>query len=220
MLGAVSALCREIDAEALKGAFSDYFSHLGSEVLARNLGGLEAGRGRARIAVFADWQAALPAPTAPLPVLGYENAPVGGVISNPGNTALRSLAHSRRGTIPVLDFERCIQCGRCDMVCPDYCFVWKIGPADRTQVTLPGGNFTRVHAFASVPILQGIDYQYCKGCQKCVAACPSGALRVAEDTPDHRARSEAARFSGRPAASGPAPLPLLLPTDKDPENES
>ncbi len=26
--------------------------------------------------------------------------------------------------------------------------------------------------------LQGIDYQYCKGCLKCVVACPTDALKT------------------------------------------
>ena len=32
--------------------------------------------------------------------------------------------------------------------------------------------------------LQGIDYQYCKGCLKCVHACPVDALSSAVETND------------------------------------
>jgi len=30
--------------------------------------------------------------------------------------------------------------------------------------------------------LQGIDYQFCKGCLRCVEACPTDALQTVEET--------------------------------------
>lgn len=90
---------------------------------------------------------------------GWLNAPIGGVILNPGNTLYKDLSASRKGVAPKLISEICFHCGFCDMVCPDFCFVWQIDPKNVEK-----------------PILQGIDYQYCKGCQKCVTVCPVNAL--------------------------------------------
>ena len=58
------------------------------------------------------------------PVWGYRTAPIGGVLPTPGNTAHNDLHTSRTGWMPVLDQEKCIDCGMCDMVCPDLCLVW------------------------------------------------------------------------------------------------
>jgi pyruvate ferredoxin oxidoreductase gamma subunit len=100
------------------------------------------------------------------PAFGYETQPVGGVIPNPGNTAWNDLSASRIGWMPVLDREKCIHCGMCDLVCPDFCLVWGDGA--------PGGTFVRE--------LKGVDYRYCKGCLRCVESCPSGALVKTAET--------------------------------------
>ncbi|SDF34845.1 pyruvate ferredoxin oxidoreductase gamma subunit [Fontibacillus panacisegetis] len=93
--------------------------------------------------------------------LGYENQPIGGMITNPGGNYLKDLSISRSGMIPSYDPESCINCAGCDNVCPDMCFVWE----ERTD-----------RKGRSQIFLQGIDYQYCKGCLKCVQACPTSAL--------------------------------------------
>ena len=69
---------------------------------------------------------------------------------------------------PVLHREKCIHCGLCDLVCPDFCLVW--GPGDLN------GKFERE--------LKGVDYRYCKGCLRCVESCPSGALVKTAEEPD------------------------------------
>jgi len=94
--------------------------------------------------------------------LGYETQPIGGTIVNPGNSFLKNLSISRSGMIPAYENELCINCAECDTVCPDLCFVWD------EQVDAKG----RPQMF-----LQGIDYQYCKGCLKCVEVCPTEALK-------------------------------------------
>lgn len=103
----------------------------------------------------------------PEPVWGYETQPIGGIIPEPGNTAWNNLSTSRTGWIPVLDRDKCIHCGLCDLVCPDFCLVWGNGE--------PGSKFERE--------LKGIDYRYCKGCLRCVESCPSGALAKEAETP-------------------------------------
>ncbi len=96
------------------------------------------------------------------PVLGYETQPIGGTITNPGNSILKDLSISRAGMMPDFLEEKCIHCAACDNVCPDFCFVWEERPDKKGRPQM---------------FLQGIDYQYCKGCLKCVQACPTEALQ-------------------------------------------
>jgi pyruvate ferredoxin oxidoreductase gamma subunit len=109
------------------------------------------------------------APTRAAPQFGYLTAPIGGCITDAGNTVLKEASASRQGFVPVFDAGECIHCGLCDLVCPDHCFVWK----------------QELDATAEDPVqvrLQGIDYSYCKGCMRCIDSCPSGALtRIAEE---------------------------------------
>lgn len=95
------------------------------------------------------------------PVLGYKTQSLGGMISNPGNSILKDLSISRAGMMPHFDDEKCIHCAQCDNVCPDFCFVWEEQEDKKGRPQM---------------FLQGIDYQYCKGCLKCVMACPTEAL--------------------------------------------
>lgn len=101
------------------------------------------------------------------PAWGYQTAPAGGILPTPGNTIWNDLSASRNGWLPVLDRDKCIQCGVCDLVCPDMCLVWRAGEA--------GGKFERE--------LSGVDYRYCKGCLRCVESCPSGALTSEAESP-------------------------------------
>lgn len=91
------------------------------------------------------------------PALGYENQIIGGLVVNPGNTINKDLSTGRGGLIPVYNKEKCTHCGLCDVVCSDLCIVFK-EEADQKMY------------------MQGIDYQYCKGCLKCVVICPVAAL--------------------------------------------
>lgn len=101
------------------------------------------------------------------PMLGYATQPMGGTITNPGNSILKDLSISRSGMMPAFDDEKCIHCANCDNVCPDFCFVWEEQPDKRGRPQM---------------FLQGIDYQYCKGCLKCVTACPTEALSSLRET--------------------------------------
>lgn len=101
------------------------------------------------------------------PVLGYATQPLGGVVTNPGNSILKDLSISRSGMMPHFHEDSCIHCSNCDNVCPDFCFVWEEKPDQRGRQQM---------------FLQGIDYQYCKGCLKCVQACPTDALSSERET--------------------------------------
>lgn len=95
------------------------------------------------------------------PILGYETQTIGGTITNPGNSILKDLSISRAGMLPHFHEDKCINCAACDTACPDFCFVWEEKADKRGRPQM---------------FLQGIDYQYCKGCLKCVHACPVDAL--------------------------------------------
>lgn len=160
MLGAVSAFCSEIEKEKIAAVLDRFFSHRSEEIIQANRAGFEAGSKKWIEAPFFDSQAHLPRDAQVLPQLGWLNAPLGGVISNPGNTILKDNSASRQGVVPRFIAEVCFHCGLCDMVCPDYCFVWE-REVDGEKIT---------------PKLRGVDYRYCKACQKCIVACPVNAL--------------------------------------------
>ncbi len=102
------------------------------------------------------------------PIWGYRTAPLGGVLPIPGNTAHNELHTSRNGWIPVLDADKCIDCGMCDMVCPDLCLVWSTQTGDEGQPIVK---------------LDGIDYRYCKGCMRCVETCSTLAMTREVESP-------------------------------------
>lgn len=101
------------------------------------------------------------------PAWGYQTQPPGGILPEPGNMAWNDLSASRTGVLPVLDQQKCIHCGVCDLVCPDFCLAWGEGTE--------GGKYERM--------LMGVDYRYCKGCMRCVESCPTGALTRETETP-------------------------------------
>ena len=108
-------------------------------------------------------------PTLPTnPVWGYRTAPLGGALPTPGNSVWNDLHTSRTGWLPVLDADKCIDCGMCDMVCPDLCLVWSTRTDDQGQPTVK---------------LEGIDYRYCKGCMRCVETCSTLAMTREAETP-------------------------------------
>lgn len=114
------------------------------------------------------------------PEWGYETQPLGGILPAPGNTAWNDLSTSRAGWLPVLQDEKCIQCGVCDLVCPDLCLVWGDGEE--------GGRYERE--------LMGVDYRYCKGCLRCVESCPTGAMEKTAETPGLADRLRVPLFPG------------------------
>lgn len=95
------------------------------------------------------------------PLLGYSTQEPGGILTVTANSVMKDLSGSRQGFIPKFNKEDCINCAACDTVCPDFCFVWERRPDKRGNLQM---------------FMEGIDYQYCKGCLKCVEACPTSAL--------------------------------------------
>jgi len=102
----------------------------------------------------------------PNPFWGYETAPMGGVILTPGNSALKDLSISRSGYIPLWSEDKCIHCALCEITCPDMAIIWRVEEIEGKRQYL----------------MKGINYQYCKGCLKCVEICPTSALTKERDT--------------------------------------
>ncbi|MBT8080978.1 MAG: 2-oxoacid:acceptor oxidoreductase family protein [Gammaproteobacteria bacterium] len=121
------------------------------------------------------------------PAWGYRSAPIGGVLPTPGNTAHNDLHTSRTGWMPILERDKCIDCGMCDMVCPDLCLVWS------THVDADGNPGVK---------LDGIDYQYCKGCMRCVETCSTGAMIREAEEPGKADELRVPLFPGLATAAG------------------
>lgn len=163
MLGALFRLCDFLDPEVMKGVIRKSLEKKYPQAVAPALRTFERGYNEVKFQMYA-----LPeGETMPdfvrfdTPVLGYETQPLGGMITNPGNSILKDLSISRAGMMPHFHEDKCIHCASCDNVCPDFCFVWEEQPDKKGRPQM---------------FLQGIDYQYCKGCLKCVQACPTEAL--------------------------------------------
>ena len=125
----------------------------------------------------------------PSPIWGYDTAPIGGVLPTPGNTASNDLSMSRTGWMPVFHKDKCIHCGLCDLVCPDFCLAWEIngdGPVPESTTLL------------------GIDYQYCKGCQRCVETCPTSAITREHEEPGMAERLRVPVFPATQKMNGAA----------------
>ncbi|GGA28772.1 2-oxoacid:acceptor oxidoreductase family protein [Paenibacillus physcomitrellae] len=106
----------------------------------------------------------------PQPVLGFETQEPGGILKVTANSVLKDLSGSRQGYLPEYKQEDCIHCAACDTVCPDFCIVWEQKPDKRGNLQM---------------FMKGIDYQYCKGCLKCVQACPTTALAEMLEEPHY-----------------------------------
>ena len=168
LLGTLTAAAPFIDADIVLNALTEKFAKRNPQAAAANerafkRGALEfeelqgVGKGDSDLPVIR-----------PAPVLGYKTAPIGGVIPYPGNTVSNDLSTSRTGFMPRFDEKECIHCGLCATVCPDFCLVWTHEDAS------DGAPSIR---------LKGVDYQYCKGCMRCIETCPTEAMVRVTETP-------------------------------------
>lgn len=179
MLGAVTRAADFIDPEAVKASIRETFGHHYPHLLEGNMNAFQRGYDELRLETFpleGEWATGV---ARPQPAYGYLNAPWGGMVTNPGNSVSKDLSASRQGFLPALDLEKCVHCGLCDIVCPDYCFVWE-------PYTKEGGK-------AAVRLV-GIDYRYCKGCLKCIEACPTDALTEMRETEGYAEAHRVALF--------------------------
>lgn len=164
MLGGLFRLCPFLDPEKMKEVVAKSLGSKYPQAVASAIRTFERGYAEVRFEAIAPAEQAAAEPEfvrSDVSALGYETQPIGGLIINPGNSFLKDLSVSRGGKLPHFKAESCIHCAQCDNVCPDLCFVWEEQPDKKGRPQM---------------FLQGIDYQYCKGCLKCVHACPTDAL--------------------------------------------
>jgi pyruvate ferredoxin oxidoreductase gamma subunit len=167
MLGAVTRAASFIDPGAVKASIRGILGRHYPRLLEANLRAFQRGHDEVRLETFpveGEWATDV---ARPQPAYGYLNAPWGGMVTNPGNSVVKDLSASRQGFLPALDLEKCVHCGLCDFVCPDYCFLWE--------------TYTKEDGKPGVRLV-GIDYRYCKGCLKCIEACPKDALTEMRET--------------------------------------
>ena len=187
LMGALAEAVPELDREAVRQALEATFADKSTAVVAANEQAFNRGADEARI-IENVGQVEGDVPTMQShPAWGYKSAPLGGVLPTPGNTAHNDLQTSRTGWMPVLDRDKCIDCGMCDMVCPDLCLVWS----------------THVGADGSPAVtLDGVDYQYCKGCMRCVETCSTGAMTREAEVPGKADELRVPLFPDLAAAGG------------------
>ncbi|GBE58463.1 pyruvate synthase subunit PorC [bacterium BMS3Abin01] len=184
MLGAMTQASAFIDPEAIKAVISATLGHKYPQLLEGNLRAFDRGFAELELhQLVCTLEHEPPAPHRAASPLGYENAPMGGTIINPGNTVLKDLSPTRMGRIPIYDRSLCINCGKCEYTCPDFCY------------TFAGGID---HKNRRGQVLVGIDYRYCKGCLRCVEACPTEALTTGDDEEEYVAEHGFSQLGASP----------------------
>ena len=172
ILGAVAKAFPLINAKTFAATLEEHFSRRSPKLAEANVKAFWRGYHEAVERIIKDGPEIPPAEgSTPAPRWGYLTAPIGGAILTPGNTVSNNHSASRQGFAPKLDQIKCTNCGVCDLVCPDYCLVWK---AEDVSKNLNGVETTETERKSAR--LLGIDYRFCKGCLRCVESCPSGAL--------------------------------------------
>lgn len=180
MLGALFRICGFLDPEVMRTVIRKTFEKKLPHLVEPNLRTFNRGYNEVQLmALESEGQEEPVLFKRAEPVLGYETQEPGGILTVTGNSVLKDLSGSRQGFLPEFHSDKCIHCAACDTVCPDLCFVWEKEPDKRGNPQM---------------FLKGIDYQYCKGCLKCVEACPTEALM---DMPEEYQYAELHRIQQR-----------------------
>lgn len=158
VLGAVFKALSFLNPELAEASIEKMFGYKYPHLVLPNVKTFKRGMDEAQIATFTvDEAVQYEEKVTPY---GYETQLLGGVIEG-ANNFFKNLSASREGYLPEFLADKCIHCANCDNVCPDFCFVWEEGQDKRGREQM---------------FLKGIDYNYCKGCLKCVEVCPTAAL--------------------------------------------
>jgi len=168
LIGTLAAAVSQLDRQAVLDALDANFAGKSAKVVTANKRAFNRGAKEIEIIENVGQHDGDVPPMQSNPVWGYKSAPIGGVLPTPGNTAHNDLHTSRTGWMPVLERDKCIDCGMCDMVCPDLCLVWSTHTGDDGKPLVK---------------LDGIDYQYCKGCMRCVETCSTRAMTREAELP-------------------------------------
>ncbi len=164
ILGAVAKVVDAIELDHIKGIFTDIIGAKYPELLDANLKAIQRGFDELNLKDISENSKYSFKPYEKgEPALGYENQVMGGTVVNPGNMVNKDLSAGRSGMIPVFNQDKCIHCGLCDITCSDLCMVFEEGDDQKMY-------------------MKGVDYQYCKGCLKCVVVCPVKALTEGVET--------------------------------------
>ncbi|KUP24161.1 2-oxoacid:acceptor oxidoreductase family protein [Paenibacillus sp. DMB5] len=171
MLGAMFRICDFLDPEAMRTVIRRTFEKKYPQLVEPNLRTFDRGYNEVQFRTYEVPEGSQIKPFKRVQsLLGYQTQLPGGVITAQGNSILKDLGGSRAGLLPEFHAEKCISCAACDNVCPDYCFVWEAEADKRGRLQ---------------QVLKGIDYQYCKGCLKCIEACPTDALTSLREEPGY-----------------------------------
>ena len=162
MLGSLFRICDFLDPDVMRSVIRETFEKKYPHLVEPNLKTFNRGYEEVSFRTFQsdavkDQETSLIGPG----ILGHGCQMPGGIILGQGNSIQKDVSASRQGFLPSFDSSTCINCAACDNVCPDFCFVWEEGEDKRGRKNM---------------FLKGIDYQYCKGCLKCVVACPTASL--------------------------------------------
>ncbi len=174
MLGALYRVLGFLDPESMRATIRKTFEKKYPHLVEPNIRTFDRGYNEVVFKTFEPESDASVPFTREIPALGFETQPFGGMVINPGNSILKDLSSSRSGMLPHFHQEKCINCAACDTACPDFCFVWEEKEDKRGRNQM---------------FLKGIDYQYCKGCLKCVNVCPADALTKEREYDDGFAES-------------------------------
>ncbi|WP_213652910.1 2-oxoacid:acceptor oxidoreductase family protein [Paenibacillus sp. J23TS9] len=172
MLGALFRICSFLNPDDMRQVIRTTFEKKLPHLVEANLRTFDRGYHEVRFLSLGNGTGLID-PVAfarPQPVLGFETQEPGGILNVTANSILKDLSASRQGYLPEYKIEDCIHCAACDTVCPDFCIVWEQKPDKRGNLQM---------------FMKGIDYQYCKGCLKCVEACPTTALAAMLEEPHY-----------------------------------
>lgn len=161
MLGALFRICSFLNPDDMRAVITRTFEKKLPHLVEPNLRTFDRGYEEVSFVTIGSAEHETAEYTRPEPLLGYKTQEPGGILNVVANSITKDLSGSRQGVLPEFHKDLCINCAACDTACPDFCFVWDRQPDKRGNLQM---------------FLQGIDYQYCKGCLKCVEVCPSAAL--------------------------------------------
>ena len=170
MLGAITKASGFIDPQAVRDTIAQTFVAKYPKLVEPNMRTFDRGYSELVLVEFEDTGGFEVPPSERVePEFGYANAPIGGAVLTGGNTVRKNLGSSRQGYIPKYWRDRCIDCGRCDMTCPDFVMIFHKGTDKQGRPAM---------------VMKGPDYRYCKGCLRCVDICPVEALTQMDDLPE------------------------------------